>query len=126
MTSPKQNTASGRHCRRSARIEESICFVGHTHTLELLSIEGVQLDHQELAEKSYQLDRKKKHIINIGSVGQPRDGNLQAKYVLFDPIEYQLNVRFVFYDAATTVAKMRRGGWPEPHAKRLLPSPAGS
>ena len=118
--------ADPKKCRIMARIEEPICFVGHTHTLELLSIDGDQLDHQELSEEKYQLDRKKKHIINIGSVGQPRDGNLQAKYVLFKPFEYQLQVRFVDYDVQATVDKMRRDGWPEQHAQRLLPSPSRS
>ena len=113
-------------CRIMARIDEPICFVGHTHTLELLSIEGDRLDHQELAEKRYQLDRSKKHIINIGSVGQPRDGDLKAKYVLFDPHDFHLRVRFVDYDAKATVAKMRRDGWPETHANRLLPPSSSS
>lgn len=114
--------ADPKKCRLMARIPESICFVGHTHTLELMSINSEQLAHQDLDEGSYHLDRDCKHIINIGSVGQPRDGNLDAKYVLFDPDENLLEVKFVTYNAEITAAKMRRQGWPEKHAARLLPS----
>lgn len=114
--------ADPKKCRLMARIQESICFVGHTHTLEWMSIKSNQLDHQELAQGIYHLDRGRKHIINIGSVGQPRDGNLDAKYVLFNPENRHLQVRFVSYDAAVTVEKMRRLGWPEKHATRLLPA----
>lgn len=114
--------ADPKKCRLMGRIQESICFVGHTHTLELMSIRSDQLDHQDLAQGSYHLDRSCKHIINIGSVGQPRDGNLDAKYVLFNPENYHLQVRFVSYDATVTVEKMRRLGWPEKHAARLLPA----
>ena len=113
--------ADPKKCRIMNRIDESICFVGHTHILELMSISASQLEHQDLVEGIFRLDRDKKHIINIGSVGQPRDGHLAAKYVLFDPEDHQLRVRFVAYDAKATVEKMRREGWPEQHAARLLP-----
>jgi predicted phosphodiesterase len=113
--------ADPKKCRIMARLPESICFVGHTHTLELISIDGDRLDHHKLTADDYQLNRKQKHIINIGSVGQPRDGNLQAKYVLFSPRDGHLKVRFVHYDAQITVDRMRRDGWPEQHAQRLLP-----
>jgi diadenosine tetraphosphatase ApaH/serine/threonine PP2A family protein phosphatase len=118
--------ADPKKCRIMSRLQEPVCFVGHTHTLELISIEGNRAVHQELAEDDYQLDRQQKHIINIGSVGQPRDGNLQAKYVLFTPRDYRLKVCFVDYDAQATVDRMRQDGWPEQHALRLLPRPACS
>ena len=112
--------ADSKKCRLMARIAESVCFVGHTHSLEIMSIEADQIDHQDLVRGEYQLDREKKHIVNVGSVGQPRDGNLDAKYVLFDTVENHLNVRYVAYDAPTTVKKMRRQGWPDKHADRLV------
>jgi predicted phosphodiesterase len=118
--------ADPKKCRIMARLPESICFVGHTHTLELISIEGDRINHLELGEDDYRLDRNQQHIINIGSVGQPRDGNLQAKYVLFTPRDYRLKVCFVDYDAQATVDRMRQDGWPEQHALRLLPRPACS
>lgn len=114
--------ADSKKCRLMARIAESICFVGHTHTLEWMSIQSDRLAHQDLEEGSYLLDPNCKHIINIGSVGQPRDGNRDAKYVLYDPATHHLQVRFISYNAEVTVAKMRRRGWSEKHAARLLPA----
>lgn len=113
--------ADPKKCRIMAKIEESVCFVGHTHILELLSINADRIVHHELGEGIYRLDPDKKHIVNVGSVGQPRDGNLQAKYVVLDLYSLRLEVRFVTYDADKTVEKMRRCGWPNQHAARLIP-----
>ncbi|ADK84742.1 metallophosphoesterase [Desulfarculus baarsii DSM 2075] len=111
---------TGPRLRRALEgLAEDICFVGHTHELEIASLVDGWVTPCGLIQGAYDLGRGK-HIINIGSVGQPRDGDRSAKYVLWDVERRRLEVRFVAYDPAPTVAKILALGLPEHHASRLL------
>ena len=57
--------------------------------------------------------------ISAGSVGQPRDGNNKAKYLIWDSTEDTVDVRFVAYDIAAVVEKMMAAGLPQKHAQRV-------
>ncbi len=98
---------------------ERICFVGHTHDLEIIQFDGRQIERWPLTEGPRQLDPAFRYIINVGSVGQPRDGNNQAKYMIVEPEQDLIDVRFVTYDIASTAAKIKAAGMPEAHARRL-------
>lgn len=98
---------------------EKICFVGHTHDLELVDFDGRQVERWPLEQGITRLDDQHRYIINIGSVGQPRDGNNNAKYAIYDTESHELEIRFVTYDIAATVAKIKAAGLPESHANRL-------
>ena len=81
-----------------------ICFVGHTH------LPGVFLDEPDFYAPEelgnvYPITDNEKAIINIGSVGQPRDRDSRASYVYVDGNE----VHFVRleYDLETTVRKIQ-------------------
>ena len=65
-------------------------------------------------------DRSSRHIINIGAVGQPRDGDNRAKYVLWDTKTWELTVRFVTYDIKSAMAGFKSAGMPDQYARRLL------
>jgi hypothetical protein len=52
-------------------------------------------------------------------VGQPRDGNNSAKYAIYDTDHRELDIRFIPYDIASAVAKIKAAGLPEAHANRL-------
>ena len=67
-----------------------------------------------------QLSRQSKYIINIGSVGQPRDENNSAKYVIFDEETDALEVRAIPYDVEHTIRLIQDIGLPESNAYRLL------
>jgi len=61
---------------------DHVCFVGHTH------FPGVFLEQRQYLSpvqlpKIFQLPQQKV-IVNVGSVGQPRDGDARACYVIFD------------------------------------------
>ncbi|MFC1672394.1 metallophosphoesterase family protein [Planctomycetota bacterium] len=61
---------------------DGVCFVGHTHYA------GVTTEHMEFLSPPdmlnvYMIDQGKA-VVNVGSVGQPRDGNPRASYVTFD------------------------------------------
>jgi predicted phosphodiesterase len=98
---------------------ERLCFIGHTHTLEIIDYDGNDINHDELPEGVTPLEAGKKYIINIGSVGQPRDLNNNAKYVIWDSSTDTIDVRFIAYDIASVVQKIQTVGLPEEHAQRL-------
>jgi len=83
---------------------EHICFVGHTH------LPGVFLDEpdfylpDELGDV-YPIVEHEKAIINIGSVGQPRDKDNRASYVYVD--DNEVNFVRLEYDYETTAKKIR-------------------
>ncbi len=98
---------------------ENICFVGHTHDLEIIGYDGETVYHASFKEGITTLNKNHHYIVNIGSVGQPRDGNNNAKYVIWNNSEYTIELRFVPYDIAAAVEKIHKAGLPETHAARL-------
>ncbi len=101
------------------KLEEPICFVGHTHELEIVSFDGTRTERDRLTQGPRRLSRNLRYIVNIGSVGQPRDGDNRAKYVLWDTGNDSLETRFVEYDIDSAVRKILKAGLPRAHARRL-------
>jgi len=97
----------------------SIFFLGHTHKLELVTGKQGVITRRSLGQEKVLLETENKYIIGCGSVGQPRDGDNRAKYLVWDCINRQLEVRFVDYDIQATMAKIRKRGFPEIYALRL-------
>ena len=102
------------------KMSEWITFVGHTHLLKLIAFDGLNVVHLPLCSGKIHLCPQKKYIVNAGSVGQPRDGNNAAKYVIVDSEACTLEVRFVAYDAKAVYRKIIMAGLPVTHAERLL------
>lgn len=100
---------------------ENIAFVGHTHDLGLYSfIDGGFVLRKHLVKGvKKKLDEDCRHIVNVGSVGQPRDGNNNAKYVVFDTVKREVEARFVKYDIKKTADLIKTRGFPVKNAKRL-------
>lgn len=98
---------------------EPVCFTGHTHELEIITWFGATWSRAPLEKGVTPLARDKKYIVNIGSVGQPRDGNNNAKYVIWSPEEHLLELRFVPYDIETVMKKIMASDLPAAHAYRL-------
>ena len=85
---------------------ESVCFNGHTHVPGIHLLRSPEDWHfLSAAECSdgFKLDDRKA-ICNVGSVGQPRDGNWRASYVLFDGST--ICFRRVEYDIEATIRKI--------------------
>lgn len=101
------------------QLNEQICFVGHTHMLEMITYDGHACDSNSLKKGVIALDKKLKYIVNIGSVGQPRDGDNRAKYAIWDPSQFILEIRYIAYDIGSVVEKIKKVGLPEAHARRL-------
>ncbi|MFH0997228.1 MAG: metallophosphoesterase family protein [Pseudomonadota bacterium] len=98
---------------------EWIIFVGHTHNLKLIRFDGKEIVRKPLRQEIVPLNEQSCYIVNVGSVGQPRDGNNTAKYVILDTLAHSLEVRFVPYDIAVVYRKIINAGLPKSHAERL-------
>lgn len=79
------------------------CFQGHTHIPGVFTEGGGYHSPEEIG-LVYWLDGRKT-LVNVGSVGQPRDGDWRAGYVLLDGDAVLF--RRVEYDVDTTVRKIR-------------------
>jgi len=101
-------------------LKEHVCFIGHTHELVLVSCGDDGIERRILHREVIDIEPEKKYIINAGSVGQPRDGNNYAKYLIYDDEKDQVTVKFVPYNINETISKIYQAGLPEQHAWRLL------
>jgi predicted phosphodiesterase len=102
------------------QMKERICFIGHTHHLQIINFDGEVITRTPLTQSIINLNRKNQYIINIGSVGQPRDGNNHAKYVIWDTSEDNVEMKSIPYDTVSVVNKIIAAGLPMRHAFWLL------
>ena len=65
------------------------------------------------------MDSECRYIVNVGSVGQPRDGDPRAAYCIYDTAEKRAEIKRVAYDLETAQRKIRDAGLPEMLADRL-------
>jgi len=101
------------------QVKESLNFIGHTHILEIISFDGTKVTRKPLPEGKTCLDRSYRYLINSGSVGQPRDLNNNAKYIILDTAEYSIEARYIPYDIQSVVDKINTVGLPAANASRL-------
>lgn len=95
-----------------------LAFIGHSHSPIILAKEAkgrVKVLEQEAAI----LEKGLQYIINVGSIGQPRDGNPKAAYGLYDEAERKFLLKRVPYDIRTAQQKIIRVGLPNSLARRL-------
>ncbi|MCF8304450.1 MAG: metallophosphatase family protein [Bacteroidales bacterium] len=98
---------------------EAVSFVGHTHLLGLYTLRKEQVKTQLLIEGKKMLHTDTKYIVNSGSVGQPRDGNKNAKYLVYDEEEHSIEVKYVEYDIDITAKLIKEQNFPQLNASRL-------
>jgi diadenosine tetraphosphatase ApaH/serine/threonine PP2A family protein phosphatase len=97
-----------------------IAFAGHTHRLMLLRFDGEDLKMDTLQKEIFSLEPGYRYIVNVGAVGQPRDGDARAKYVIWDNHRNTLEIRRVAYDLTRTAHKIRERGFLRRDAERLF------
>ena len=96
----------------------NLCFYGHTH-LPMVITQGRIEGKFEGERNEVKLERGKTHLINVGSVGQPRDGVALAAFGVFDSDAYAVTVHRVAYDVDGAMDKVRKAGLPPFLADRL-------
>ncbi len=95
----------------------NVCFFGHTHVpLAFVS------DGDSIEKGFYETLKLKpgfKYLVNVGSVGQPRDRNPKSAYAIYDLEQETIELRRVEYEISATQKKIRNAGLPFRNALRL-------
>ncbi len=96
-------------------------FVGHVHhqTLYGSAVEVPLEEHAVVPGTAIVLSAQKSWVTTIGSAGQPRDGNPQAMYAVFDTESGALTFHRVAYEHRKAAAAIRKAGLPQWLAQRL-------
>jgi diadenosine tetraphosphatase ApaH/serine/threonine PP2A family protein phosphatase len=93
-----------------AFFSQRICFIGHSH------VPGMFSEHGRVTT----IDAEERYLINVGSVGQPRDGNPMLSFGLLDTEKWKYeNIRLP-YDAETAARKIIAAGLPPVLGERLM------
>jgi predicted phosphodiesterase len=94
----------------------TVCFFGHTHVAgAFVRDAGVK----RVVTEQLMIEPGKKYFVNVGSVGQPRDGDWRAAYCIYDIERNVVEQRRVKYDLATAQKKIIQAGLPRLLAERL-------
>jgi diadenosine tetraphosphatase ApaH/serine/threonine PP2A family protein phosphatase len=72
-----------------------------------------------LEETEANLKKDCRYLVNVGSVGQPRDNNPKTCYVMYDTSANKLSIRRLDYDYETTAKKTLEAGLSDYLAQRL-------
>lgn len=89
---------------------EKICFIGHTH------IPGIFNNGNRVRE----ISRDERYLINVGSIGQPRDGNPMLSFGIFDTERWSFQLIRDIYDIETASIKISEKGLPQELGIRIL------
>ena len=96
--------------------QTAICFIGHTHAPKAYvrdgSVRTIPLDLLPILPG-------KKYLINVGSVGQPRDGDWRSAYGIYDTATNEVQLRRIEYDLAAAQEAILQAGLPRKLAERL-------
>jgi diadenosine tetraphosphatase ApaH/serine/threonine PP2A family protein phosphatase len=103
-------------------LEAPVTFFGHTHLQGgfMCHRNGVRRIPQAAGSREEMaLDNDAYYLVNPGSVGQPRDGDPRAAYVLYESDEHLVTYCRVPYDVRSAQRKIRKAGLPDILAERL-------
>lgn len=98
--------------RNFEAFDEQICFIGHSH-FPVIFIKSNHSNYQISRETQLIVKGNERYLINIGSVGQPRDMDPRAAYAVFDTATQMYRLNRVQYDIITTQKKMKEAGLPD-------------
>jgi predicted phosphodiesterase len=118
MTSPPDAVAGFPY------LDENLLFFGHSHLQggfaqrrnKVVVIPAVKKKEREGV---FQLEADTLYMVNAGSVGQPRDGDLRAAYAIYETEQQVVTLRRVAYPVAKTVEDIRAAGLPDILGMRL-------
>lgn len=106
-----------------------VCFIGHSHVSEIFCrdssskielVNSVSMVGIKYFCNKYQLLKSKKYIINVGSVGQPRDRDWRSSFGIMDTDNWTYENIRAEYDVKAAAKKIRDAGLPEILARRLF------
>jgi diadenosine tetraphosphatase ApaH/serine/threonine PP2A family protein phosphatase len=108
--------------RAFAATDAPLIFIGHTHIAEVYALEpDGAIAHRHLQQGGeVELVPGHRYIINVGSVGQPRDLNPRASFGIYDSVAQTVNVVRFDYAIARVQEKIALAHLPDALGRRLL------
>jgi predicted phosphodiesterase len=98
-------------------LQTPVCFLGHSHVpITFFQHQSVEL----LTDSQFIVEGGRKYLVNVGSVGQPRDENPLASYAVFDSTARSVEIRRCEYDIETASRKIIEANLPPILAERLF------
>ena len=95
---------------------EGVCFIGHTHLPGVFTTKS----HIRACEEIVTLSEDERYIINVGSVGQPRDRNPMLSLGMYDTNSREFEWIRLDYNREETARKIRESELPDFLADRLF------
>ena len=108
--------------RKSLDIQDDkrLSFIGHSHIPAIFMVDDISGEILEIRDEDVIVNKKKKrYLINTGSVGQPRDGDPRASYIYYDDSNDKISVERVNYDLEKAASKIVAAGLPDKLADKL-------
>jgi len=101
-----------------SQMKNPLCFVGHSHVPGIfVSCDHTKVEFIERAD--IRIDYERRYIINVGSIGQSRDGDPRASFAIYDDEESCIEIKRVEYDVKKAQGKILKAGLPPKLAYRL-------
>ena len=97
---------------------EAVCFVGHSHVPGTFELEGRRARYTR--EPAIAGRRDHRYLIVVPSVGQPRDGDPRAGYLMWDDAAWTFEHVRLAYDVQGAIARIDQAGLPRGLGQRLL------
>ncbi|MBI4574758.1 MAG: metallophosphoesterase family protein [Planctomycetes bacterium] len=95
-----------------------VCFFGHSHIPMIIGEGRIEMNFQET--RTVRLNRMRSYLINVGSVGQPRDKCRKTSFGIFDSEAYTISIIRLDYDVEAERARIIEAGIDRRLANRLL------
>jgi len=93
-----------RECLPMFESMAQLTLIGHSHLCKVFALTATSV--LELPAADFSLEEGKKYIASVGSIGQPRDYDNRASYVVFDVDERRLEYKRIEYDIETAADKV--------------------
>jgi predicted phosphodiesterase len=97
---------------------DQITFIGHSHLCRVFALTPSTVE--EIAAKSFYVDRERKFVISVGSIGQPRDYDNRASYTVFDTDSRTFQFKRVEYDIEAAANRIFTAGLERNFGNRLF------
>ncbi len=99
--------------------EQDICFIGHSHQPAVIEKTNDKLAPLSPEDVPIEILDNRRYLVNVGSVGQPRDRNPKASFVSVDLNEHKIEFHRVGYDINLAQEAIREAKLPEELAERI-------
>jgi len=100
-----------------SQMKNALCFVGHSHVPGIFASDHTKVEYLE--KMDIRVDYERRYLINIGSIGQPRDGDPRASFAIYDDEEFKIEIKRTEYDIRKAQEKIIKAGLPSQLAERL-------